>query len=129
MRTLRVRDRDNEIGNATVAATTFQKGIGASGANFAVSVMLLVEAYCETDCSPTQSRLAFNGPAGQGIYLDISVAIQRPPFSQSSRNPGGKRTAMMMTLVLEVYGVLIFSTIAFLAIAWASSRESRKQID
>jgi hypothetical protein len=69
------------------------------------------------------------GPQARGIYLDISVAIQRPPFSQSSRNPGGKRTAMMMTLVLEVYGVLIFSTIAFLAIAWASSRESRKQID
>jgi hypothetical protein len=33
---LRVRDRDDEIGNAAVGATTFQEGIGASGANFVV---------------------------------------------------------------------------------------------
>ena len=38
---LRVWDSDDEIGNAAVAATTFQEGTGASGANFVVEVMLL----------------------------------------------------------------------------------------
>jgi hypothetical protein len=37
----RVRDSDDEIGNAAVAATTFQEGTGASGANFVVKAMLL----------------------------------------------------------------------------------------
>jgi hypothetical protein len=64
------------------------------------------EACCETDCSARR-------------------------FDTSSRNLGGKRRTAIMALVLELYGgVLAFSTIAFLAIAWASGRgQSRKQID
>ena len=38
---LRVRESDDEIGKAAVAATTFQEANGASGANFVVEVILL----------------------------------------------------------------------------------------
>ena len=56
---LRVRDRDDEIGNAAVVATTFQEGIGASGAQSRRRGYASVVACCETDCpgQPNARRL------------------------------------------------------------------------
>ena len=72
----------------------------------------------------------------RAVYFHISGVSDVRRFDNRNVISGGKRRAVMIALVLELCGgVLAFSTVAFLALAWTSNsrpepeREANAQID